>query len=349
MNLKRALFLTAYLVAVAGLLLAAAEVTVRLRGYRPWTRGDADIQVEPGGSFYQPHPTLGYRHLPGDFRVTLKHRLTFHAGNGPDTLRRTRPAERDDRHLGRPGLWIFGCSFTYGWAVDDEATYAWRLQEALPGFDVVNFAVTGYGEIHALIQLREALDERPAPAVVVVAYAGFHDERNTFLRTRRKNLVPWKHLGPLVQPYARLEQGRLVIRQAEVEYRPFPFMDRSAFSHYLEKHWNRREELSARSHEVSQRLISEIADLARGHGARLVLATITDDPGSRSMLETMADRGVAAVDLSVDLERQDYTAAPVDHHPNPLAHAHYAEALEAFLRAEGIANSPQAEGGPTER
>ena len=40
------------------------------------------------------------------------------------------------------------------------------------------------------------------------------------------------------------------------------------------------------------------------------------------------------VDISVNSNRHEYTNAPHDSHPSPLANIHYAERLETFLRTD---------------
>ena len=131
----------------------------------------------------------------------------------------------------------------------------------------MRWSITGWegnGTIHALLQLREALHTRPPPVVAVYAYAGFHDERNTFLRRRRKGVALWNRLGPLTQPYARLTAtGTLRFAFAAVEYRELPLMRSSALVHFLEMTYNQVEERVADSHEVSKRLVLEMASLAR--------------------------------------------------------------------------------------
>jgi len=73
-----------------------------------------------------------------------------------------------------------------------------------------------------------------ANLVVVLAYASFHDVRNTFVRLRRKDAAPANALGPLVQPFARLgADGRLHFSMADVVYREAPLMRVSAVAHAL--------------------------------------------------------------------------------------------------------------------
>jgi hypothetical protein len=65
--IKKLSFYLVYLTSLLVFSAIAAEVLARLTGHQPWVIKQADIRVEPGGKFYQTHPTLGYRHLPGEF------------------------------------------------------------------------------------------------------------------------------------------------------------------------------------------------------------------------------------------------------------------------------------------
>lgn len=262
--------------------------------------------------------------------MTLGTGYSFIVTHMPNTLRITHPISNynDDSH--KQEIWIFGCSFTHGWSLDDDQTYPWLLQERLQEHEVVNFGVSGYGTIHSLIQFRDALKSR-TPKVAVLAYAGFHDERNTFLRSRRKAVAPWNKLGPLVQPYAQLDKdGSLQYFFADVEYTEFPMMRSLALAHLLEIRWNRFEHKLRQSHEVSEALVLEMARLAQKHDVEFVVASISRD--GRQMLEFAKRNGISSVDISVDLDAEGYRNLPHDGHPSAIANIKYADELETFLR-----------------
>ena len=303
-------------------------------GYRPWSIKSAAVAVEPGGRFFMQHPTLGYAHLPGRFKITLSGSYVFRATNLSNTLRVTRPLETyGTQSVGRQ-VWIVGDSVTYGWSVSDEESYPWLLQERLTDYEVVNFGVSGYGTVHSLIQLREALGNNPPPRVVILAYASWLDVRNTFIRARRKSLSSAKHLGPLNQPYARLSpDGRLDLFMDTVEYREFPLMRYSALAHALEEAYNRYEERHARSHEVTKAILKQIIELCRAHGVELVVAGLTSDATTASMFEYCKGEGVKVVDIYVDRLAKENNNLPYDSHPSAVAHREYARKLEAFLRS----------------
>ena len=105
----------------------------------------------------------------------------------------------------------------------------------------------GYGTIHALPPTAGGAP-RPPPVVAIYAYAGFHDERNTFLRRRRRAWLCGTGWAPLTQPYARLTaSGTLRYAFAAVEYQEIPLMRSSALVHFLEMTFNDVEERVARS------------------------------------------------------------------------------------------------------
>jgi hypothetical protein len=323
-----------YCAAVFALVFGLAEFGLRARGETPWRPAPPGLRVDPGGRLYQADPALGYRMLPGRYTVRLENGRAFHVTHGADTLRVTAPAS--EPRVGVPALWIFGCSFSYGWGVDDESVYAWQLRERLPGWRIVNHSVNGYGTLQSLLQLESALEAEEAPAVVVLAYAAFHDERNTFVRARRKRVAPFSALGPLVQPFAWLDaEGVLHFEMADVEYREWPGMRRSALVHVAEQQWNVLERRRARSAEVTRALVRRFVERAAASGARVIVAGIAGD--TVRVLEQAASLGATPLVLALDLDRPGMRNPPPDAHPSPLAHRQYAARLVQAVRRLDLA------------
>lgn len=317
----------------AVLLLSGAEIAARLKGFRPWTVKQAEIVVEPGGKFFAPHPTLGYTHLPGQFKVTLAGAYSYKATNLDNTLRVTHPLNTYHPVDHKREIWILGDSVTYGQSVNDEETYPWLLQERFPDYEIVNFGVMGYGTLHSLIQLREALQSGHKPQVAILAYASWHDVRNSFIRFRQKMLAPAAYLGPLNQPYARLtSDGKLDIFMDTIAYREFPLMRYSAFVNAMEETYDRYEERHARSHEVTKVIIKEIFDLCRSNEIEFVVAGLTSDATTSDMFEYCQKEGMKTASIWVDLNIKENNNLPYDSHPSAVAHHQYAQKLESFLR-----------------
>jgi len=330
--IKTSIFrLITYLIFPIFLSATSAEIVLRVAGYKPWHIQNVDIAVEPKGKFFTKDSELGYKHFPGKFKVTLNGNYSVNATHLNNSLRITHPLNTYNQFSQKPEIWIFGCSFTYGWLLNDNETYPWLLQEKLPKYEIVNFGVNGYGTLHSLIQFKEALKQANKPKIAVIAYAGFHNRRNTLLRARRKELVDWNKLGILFQPDARLNgENNFTYSMAKLEYREFPLMRVSALSHFLEIIYNKFfEENYYRSHEVSKAIIEEFNRVAEANGVKLVVAGI--NVGSARMLRELSQEGIATADISVDL-KIPANNLPHDGHPSAIANRQYAEKLEGSLQ-----------------
>jgi hypothetical protein len=302
--------------------------------------------VDPGGSLFLPHPTLGYTGRPGSFVGTMPTGYSFRATHLPSGHRITHPLDTYNGSRQKPEIWIFGCSWTYGWSLSDEETFPWLLQERFPEYEVVNFGMDGYGTTHSAMQFREALKSK-SPKVVILAYAGFHDLRNTLSRVRRKSMAPYNKLdAPPVHPVARLENGVLRYSVEKFEYREFPLMRQSALSHYLENAYNGREIHRHQNRAVTLAIIADMAELAKKQAANFLIAGIDD---AQETIAWAKDNGIPGVDISVDLKIEENSNLPHDPHPSAAANRKFADKLEAFLRENILQQVPPIESGEGER
>ncbi len=319
-----------------------AEFGARLLGYRPWQPEDLGISVVPGNRFFTSDPVLGWKHLPGQFTVRLKNGFRFTVTHTSDTLRITQPLAQYGRAIKRPAIWVFGCSFTHGWSVDDEQTYCYKLQSLLPQYEVVNFGCSGYGLLQSKLQLEQALKTKEQPAVVLLAYGSYQDERSAFTRNRAKNVAPWNRLGMLSVPCGRIDaNGHLVIRHVGATYAPFPLMGHSAFMHLVEQAYNKWDERMARGHEVNKLVVNQINDLCRQRQITPALVQIVGSPEGREMLEYCRQLGMPAADVTFMGFQilPIYSNLPHDLHPSPLAHTLLAQNIHLFLRQNVLGHS----------
>ncbi len=312
----------------------AERITLR-KGYLPWLTGPSQLIVEPAGRMVAPHPTLGYVYQPGRYHLIFKGKTEAWQTNGPDGYRITGPPESPDAPP-RPEVWVLGCSYTYGYGLNDADTYLWLLQAAFPEYRIINLGVPGYGTVHSLIQFRERVAASPAPALAILAYSGVHDVRNTFDRSRRKEMGG---RGPRDRlfPFARLGQdGSLILDMADTAYRPFPFMGRSAFVHLLESRYTRFVDSLHDSYAVSRALVLALDAECRAEDVPLVVAGIHL---SGEMLAYCRTQGIRNVDIEVDLFNYVYYDRWTGH-SNAAANRLYADHLIRFLRVTDLLPPP---------
>ncbi len=211
-------------------LLAAVEVAVRVYFYQrhsPYVSGIAQLYatlrarpteqrvgvttVLTAEPVFQQDSVVGYRGVPGTHSVTFSREgraLSSTVMFGEDGYRTTSP--NPAKYADRPGLWIFGASALYGYGLSNEDTLPWLLQDALPGWAVRNFAMPGFGNLQALLQLTSAAETRERlPAVAVFVYRAdppAPEHRRARLPRRRGG-----HRGAVLNPQPLL---RSEIRQS---------------------------------------------------------------------------------------------------------------------------------------
>ena len=152
---------------LASLLLA--EVGLSLLGKRFAMEVDGD---EP--TVHEPHPVLGWRARPGD------HRIPPYSEGAPEIRFRIGPAgQRATSAAGefagkRDTVLFVGGSYTQGWAISDDETFAWKLQGRFRNAELINYGTSAYGTHQAALSLEGHLarDPRP-PRGVVYGLFGF--------------------------------------------------------------------------------------------------------------------------------------------------------------------------------
>lgn len=315
----------------------SAEAFTRLKGFAPLTPAANFISIEPPGKYFVKHPTRGYAYEPGEFTITQPGPHLFRVSHQSDGLRRTHPFNQDTRK-DKEQIWIFGCSFTHGFSLNDEETYPWLLQQDLPDYEVINFGVDGYSTVQSLVQLKESLQSRKKPAIVVIAYsAALHDIRNRLTRLWKKALLSNSRLGPMNYPYAMLgPDKKLLMLNDPLDYPGLALMHYSALANYLDNQYNSSLEPSYDSHEVTRAVLREFWNLCKANGSQFVLAGIYNDPLTAEMLASFNAQGAMTVDISVNMRIKENTNLPYDAHPSAIADKQFAQKLEAFLQAKLI-------------
>jgi hypothetical protein len=299
-------------------------------------RPELSLRVTPTDArLYTPDAELGYTVTPNvDMQIEFlkKSQSIEFSVRTDDRGRRWTGIQAGDGIVPKPEVWIFGCSFTFGWLVDDDESYPWLLQQRFPSLAVRNYGVGGYGTLQSLLQYQRALRESDPPRIAILAYANFHEERNVMSPLRSKRLGrSWRAWGEVNQPYMQwLGEGKFVIRQSST-YQPYlPFVESSALANRLDraifKMLERRALLEDHRQDVSRHLVDEFERESRSHGVVFALGQL-DSP--LKMVEYAQRRGIPVVDMALP-EGADFEIAD-DGHPNPRGHRFLAERAAVLI------------------
>jgi len=340
---------------VAAFVLGCIEVGLRAAGftYKPapplliWNSKE-DVEMQRSDSLHRVHPYWFWELRPsalvpgcGDEHINSAGFRGAEASVAPPT--------------GITRVVALGDSSTFGMGVCGQSTYAAVLQQALPGYEVLNFGVIGFSAFQGekLFELRAS---RYRPNLVLAAFGAVdellpaldYDVDTKFKITSQ--VPPWmvrsrEMVAPLriVQMFDRV-LSRGVARTNDLAIKTEGNWQR--WNHGLPEY--RRNQ----SVESFKRSLRGIADTARQESAVVLLIL----PPRRSTVETRwpwSMEYIAAIEqvarelnvATIDI-RSAFRAVPNadadlfvdDYHPNPAGHHLYAEILARKIQAMRLRN-----------
>ena len=320
----RRILLTTATVAVGLLVgLALVEAGARALGHQPRRPMD-----KPEPPIHVPDPELGWKQVPGHYlfgpympdappvRVTIR----------PDGSRETGAGDA----AGRPEVVLVGCSFTMGWAVSDDETWAWRVQELRPDLEVVNRGVGGYGTLQSLMVIEQLIGhDGRRPARVLYGFID-HGARNVAAATWLWALSFNQHT--IATPYCTLSADNQLERHPPEAYPSLPLHEYLASvtlleGKLLEHQVNGRWKMAV---PVTRLLLQEMADECRAAGVGFSLVLLHVPPQVKEAYERFArDHQIDVIDCNRALTVADIVPGEV--HPNAQVHRQWGDCIAAAL------------------
>jgi hypothetical protein len=324
--------------------IVSIELLLRLFGFAPHTPHEYHIKATPDFTL-APDQQLGFALNPGFFEVTINDRLHYSCTHQKDATRATAAISVQPDGQTRKKIFIYGCSFTYGLGVNDSLTFPWLVQKNHPEYEVKNYAVPGYGTVHAYLQLKQQIAAQNIPSIVVVSYAGFHDHRNRLTRTQQlewsqafvtekgkaKQLFSKANFPYVSQPKAPLKVEYLNMKDMTSNWSASRY---SSAIHLIEKAYGYYSDKESDRGRVTKRVIEAMQQLCNQHNIQLVVQGIQHSYGTHMLLQHCEKKGIATVNAMVNTSSKKYNLWPYDLHPNAKTHAIYARKLSAFLQAQ---------------
>jgi hypothetical protein len=302
-------------------------------GYRRYQTEDYQVDMKPDYA-YVANDSLGISLKPGNYSITLNKKVHFSATHTAHNQRQTPYSAADSIEQ---SIAFLGCSFTYGYGVNDTETFVSKLQQKHANWSLLNYGVIGYGTVQSLIQLKDIIRKGETDAVIL-NFSSFHFMRNALTQTYRKNLkLGYAHSSESVDS---------VMHNAR-----FPYINacdcKPQYADWTNMHdnWTGREYLASINWiqtlneqykdskidalELTTCLLKKMQKLcqeAHIKFAVVCLDSTTETDQLHSKLTT-----IPWLDVKFDFESKSKTFAPYDSHPNAAGHQYITEKIDPFL------------------
>jgi len=339
MTAPKRLALTGLLVFIGlAVALASAELVLRALGRQPFRYLGVQSH-EP--TMYDTDPQFGWVPKPGAYIVPA---YTKGAHDIPFTLLEdgTRATSRDNQH-GKDGVAFVGCSLTLGWAIADDETFAWRLQERFPAVHVLNYGRGAYGTYQSLQTMQRVLDAPDPPRLVLYGFMEEHESRNVAAAEWLLALDLFSKKGMVSTPYCTLDEHDALVRHEPTHYPHFPLRSVSALAAFLEERYATLSGAArrAQARPVTEQLMLEMNRVAQQHGVRFAVVLLhASRPAAAHYREFLQAHGVDVVDCTFPI-RSDMQVAG-EGHPNGIANGRWAQCMEGFIGAAmGVSAQPR--------
>jgi len=308
------------------------EIAFRIMGYGSFHNDDYSIKATPKNA-YVGHEDLGIQLNPGRYKITLNDKVKFVANHNEGNHRFV----PESRYSAAPDLLFLGCSFTYGYGVNDDENFPSLIQKEFPELSVRNAGVIGYGTVQSLIQLKEAVEEGSVKTVLL-NFSSFHFIRNNLSQAYRSNLkIGYQRSSSEVDN--QMKNSRFPLKascDSEIEFQPWETM----YSNWAGREWlaainwmqsaydNSKDDVENQS-EITACIISEMAELCKKKG--IVFGVVCLDTTAETKKLKTKLSNIPWLEINFDFGNKKYTNLPYDSHPNKRGHRLIAKRMKSFL------------------
>lgn len=298
---------------------------------------------------------LGWSHKPNRNGRFTRRDFSIQVNINSDKLR---DDEYSRNRTGKKRMLVLGDSFGWGWGVDVENRFSEIVEKRHPDWEIINSSVPGYSTDQQYLYLKEqGIGFNPDVVLLLVYLNDF--EGNTTPEFCLYN-----------KPYFVRSGEGLVLKNSPVPARSirqrleFYLVERTYFLRQIyhggvvlrsKFAWRKKPASQARpddprrvQNEIMTYLIKSMKDLCASRNMQLVLVSCPMDAQRRTVLRNACESaGIPFLPLdSAFANPLDRTDFPHDVHWNALGHRIAADAIDAFLRQQGIFSASPVSGSP---
>jgi hypothetical protein len=324
------------------------EIVCRKIGIEPQV---APFYLAPA-NFFRPDSTLGWENGVGTYTVfkTADHTKLFEFSTDREGDHITSiPGTIMTPHKG--SIYLYGCSYTFGFSVPDSATMGYKLQSLLPEYRVVNKGVPGYGLAQMYLSLQKSVAKGDTPTIAVFNYIDFHDTRTPLCKDVSSSMCvavtqsKTHRFDNAYYPYYSLVKDSL-----KLFHTLFPDLthhwvgtDRSSFLMLINQIYMyfKDEGDFTFFHRISLETAVDMMNYCKTNHITAVFANLRETreiPRTTDIMDTLKSHGFYTLDYSTDIAPHQYTAPNDPGHPSCQAHTIFARRIYETLMKHQLIN-----------
>ena len=309
------------------------EVLLWLIGYRPYSNDDYKVRSSPDYPYIADNE-LGIRLNEGVYTITLNDAVQFKATHQNNGERKVPGYGLNDG----PEVLFLGCSYTYGYGVNDNESFPALIQENHSDWNIRNAAVVGYGTTQHLIQLRERIKKNP-PECVILALSSVHLIRTVLSQRYRSNLkIGFKRSSAKVDnrmkgarfPYMN-RCGKIAYQNWETMYSEIPGRYWLATANFLQIQSDNSQDAKCNPVEITSCIINEMAQLCDEKNVAFGVICLDTDHKTAKIEQKV--KSVPWKNVGFSFKSKKYTHLPHDSHPNRKGHDKIASTVDPFIQS----------------
>jgi len=311
-----------------------AEIAARIVGWAPLVNENFSVTASPN-HWLIGDSICGLKLNPGEYEITLENAITFKTTHTERGVRRN-PANGDKSRE----VHVFGCSFTYGYGVNDAEVFTNLLQEKHDELSVINFGVPGYGTAQSILQLKEEMGEGSFPTHAILVYSEVHPERNALANSYRRALkIGYSRSNSEVDvsmknarfPFKTVSSSEIQYAAWEAVYSNWAGRETFAVVHALQSTLEKEMEQEEMT-TVTADLFAAFITLCVSNQIVPVIVNLDEAEFHTRYKEILERSKVKVIDVGFDFTDKALTNLPYDSHPNAAGHAMIASKMERGLR-----------------
>lgn len=324
--LKRIFFYTT-------LILVCFEIALRILSYAPYANDDYKVESQPGNAFVGDEE-LGIRLKPGQYTITLNDSVTFTTTHGSNNQREIPYSSAINN---APEISFMGCSFTYGYGVNDGETFAALTQHNSPNKKVNNYGVIGYGTVQSLLQLQQKSDLESGD-IILLCFSTYHFMRNSLSNEYRSRLK----IG-FENSSENLEENMASARFPAVKdctgdpfwvnwdqmYSNWPGRTWFSSINFIQTSVDRLMDRKFNPVELAGCLIEKMNSICLEKGAKFGVICLDQDKRTEDLKNNLAH--IPWLDVQFDFGNAEITNIPYDSHPNEKGHHFIHQKITPFI------------------